>query len=156
MERINRLRRGLPWLLSLLGWFAGASLPGNAAAQTPEIAVVNASSGVLQEIMHAPGSGIPEFLLNDAHGIAIVPGVVKLGFVVGVRLGSDNVCFARRPASRIARSGSMPARTICRARSNAASYPKAASRSNSESASPATGIPLLLFGPGDGARVSVR
>ena len=87
MERINRLRRGLPWLLSLLAWFAGASLPASAAAQTPEIAVVNASAGVLQEIMQAPGNGIPEFLLKDAHGIAIVPGVVKLGFVVGVRHG---------------------------------------------------------------------
>jgi SH3 domain-containing YSC84-like protein 1 len=72
--------------LGLAAIAAGLS-PQAAGAQTPEIAVVEAATGVLQEIMQAPGNQIPQFLLDDAHGIAIVPGVVKLGFVVGVRHG---------------------------------------------------------------------
>ena len=42
---------------------------------------------VLKEIMEVPAQQIPEHLLKNAYGIAIIPGVVKGGFVVGVRHG---------------------------------------------------------------------
>lgn len=81
------IRIHLTWLICLAAGLCGVLTCTPASARTPEIAVVDASTGVLQEIMQAPGHRIPQFLLADAHGIAIVPGVVKLGFVVGVRHG---------------------------------------------------------------------
>jgi lipid-binding SYLF domain-containing protein len=48
---------------------------------------VLASTQVLKEIMAIPAKGIPETLLADAHGVAVVPGLIKGGFIVGVRHG---------------------------------------------------------------------
>jgi SH3 domain-containing YSC84-like protein 1 len=87
MRQDRIVPRGMTLLLVLAMIGTGFSAPRHTAAQTPEIAVVDGATGVLQEIMQAPGHRIPQFLLDDAHGIAIVPGVVKLGFVVGVRHG---------------------------------------------------------------------
>jgi lipid-binding SYLF domain-containing protein len=46
------------------------------------------AAGVLKEIMAIPEKGIPPALLSDAYGIAIIPGVIKLGFIVGGRYGT--------------------------------------------------------------------
>jgi SH3 domain-containing YSC84-like protein 1 len=83
----NSIRIHLTWLTCLAAGAGGMLISSPASARTPEIAVVESATGVLQEIMQAPGHRIPQFLLADAHGIAIVPGVVKLGFVVGIRHG---------------------------------------------------------------------
>ena len=56
-------------------------------AQIKEGAVVDESTGVLDEIMATPEKGIPSSLLADAQGIAIVPNVVKGGLGIGVRFG---------------------------------------------------------------------
>jgi len=45
------------------------------------------ASNVLDEIMRAPDQAIPERLLRDAQAIAVIPNVVKAGFVVGGRAG---------------------------------------------------------------------
>ena len=61
-----------------------------ALAQVPmsrEDQTVYAAAAVLNEIMAAPVTRIPEFMLADAQGVAIVPNVLKGGFVVGVRHG---------------------------------------------------------------------
>jgi lipid-binding SYLF domain-containing protein len=50
-------------------------------------AVVRSSTAVLNEIMAIPFSGIPASMLADAHGVAIIPNVIKGGFVVGARYG---------------------------------------------------------------------
>jgi lipid-binding SYLF domain-containing protein len=42
---------------------------------------------VLDEIMRAPDQAVPERMLRDAHAIAVIPNVVKAGFVVGGRAG---------------------------------------------------------------------
>jgi lipid-binding SYLF domain-containing protein len=42
---------------------------------------------VLKEVMEAPDSSIPHDLLQNAHAIAVVPDVIKAGFVVGGRHG---------------------------------------------------------------------
>ena len=42
---------------------------------------------VLNEIMAIPAKAIPRSLVADAQGIAIMPGLLKGGFVVGVRHG---------------------------------------------------------------------
>ena len=42
---------------------------------------------VLNEIMQAPDKAVPRDLLQSAHAIAVVPDVIKAGFVVGGRRG---------------------------------------------------------------------
>ncbi|HEY7527667.1 MAG TPA: lipid-binding SYLF domain-containing protein [Candidatus Deferrimicrobiaceae bacterium] len=49
---------------------------------------VESAATVLEEIMKIPETGIPPTLLEDASGIAIVPGLIKVGFVVGGRYGT--------------------------------------------------------------------
>jgi lipid-binding SYLF domain-containing protein len=56
-------------------------------AQIKEGAVVDESTGVLEEIMAAPEKGIPASLLANAQGIAIVPSAVKGGLGIGIRFG---------------------------------------------------------------------
>jgi len=67
--------------------FFASLLSPLASAQTVEDATVNAATTTLNEIMAIPAKQIPASLLAKARGIAIVPGVVKGGFVVGVRHG---------------------------------------------------------------------
>ena len=50
--------------------------------------MVYEATGVLKEIMAIPEKGIPPALLSDAYGVAIVPGVIKLGFIIGGRYGT--------------------------------------------------------------------
>jgi len=62
------------------------SIPLEAAGN--EEAKINDAIEVLEEIMAIPEKGIPPALLNDADGIAVIPGVIKAGLVVGGRHGS--------------------------------------------------------------------
>jgi len=64
-----------------------ASLP----AQSQEEATVEQAVLVLNEIMAIPAKQIPQSLLADAQGLAIVPNILKGGFVVGVRYGKGVV-----------------------------------------------------------------
>jgi lipid-binding SYLF domain-containing protein len=52
----------------------------------PNETVVQADM-VLAEIMAIPGRAIPEHLLSEAQGIAIIPDVIKIGFIAGARRG---------------------------------------------------------------------
>lgn len=83
-------------LLSMLGWLAatGPAAVRPAGAQflhepllTRQDAVIRSSTAVLNEIMAIPLAGIPTSLLADAHAVAIVPNVLKGGFVIGARYG---------------------------------------------------------------------
>ncbi len=56
-------------------------------AQSQEGVTVEAAGQVLGEIMAIPLKAIPRSLLSNARGVAIVPGMVKAGFVIGVRHG---------------------------------------------------------------------
>ena len=77
-----------------------ALLAGELHAQGPqrgpsaEETTVEAAGDALREIMAIPLKGIPESLLADAQGIAIIPGMVKGGFIIGVRHG-NGVALAR-------------------------------------------------------------
>lgn len=62
-----------------------------AAAQPREAATVDAAANVLAEIMSMPARSIPLSLLRDAQGVVIIPGMIKGGFVIGVRHGSGVV-----------------------------------------------------------------
>jgi lipid-binding SYLF domain-containing protein len=56
-------------------------------APTREDQTVQSATAVLNEIMAVPVTRIPQAMLADAKGVAIVPNVLKGGFVVGVRHG---------------------------------------------------------------------
>ena len=56
------------------------------ASRNPETTVEQADQ-VLHEIMAIPMPQIPQHLLAEAEGIAIIPRVIKLGFVGGIRRG---------------------------------------------------------------------
>ncbi|MDO5582198.1 MAG: lipid-binding SYLF domain-containing protein, partial [Planctomycetia bacterium] len=58
-----------------------------ALSQTKESKTVNDSIIVLNEIMKIPAKGIPTSLFRKAEGIAIFPGMMKGGFIVGVQKG---------------------------------------------------------------------
>ncbi len=51
---------------------------------------------VLKEIMMAPDKAIPKDLLREAHAIAVVPDVIKAGFVVGGRHGDGLIAVKTR------------------------------------------------------------
>ena len=52
-----------------------------------ETTKVRDATEVLTEIMSIPEKGVPPSLLRNAHGLAVIPGVLKAGFVVGGRYG---------------------------------------------------------------------
>jgi lipid-binding SYLF domain-containing protein len=52
-----------------------------------ELTKVQSAIEVLDEIMAMPETCIPPSLLSDAYGIAIFPGLLKAGFIVGGRYG---------------------------------------------------------------------
>jgi lipid-binding SYLF domain-containing protein len=54
---------------------------------------------VMEDIMAIPENAIPPSLLADAQAIAIVPGVLKAGFIIGGRWG-DGVVLRRDKARR--------------------------------------------------------
>lgn len=58
-----------------------------ARASEPTKMIVDATY-VLKEIVDIPEKGLPPALLNDAYGVAIIPGVIKVGFVFGGRYGT--------------------------------------------------------------------
>ncbi|HEX4592541.1 MAG TPA: lipid-binding SYLF domain-containing protein [Gemmataceae bacterium] len=78
MTRTNLLR--LSAVASIV--FAGTASAHHSPART-----IRASSDVLETIQSIPEKSIPPALLADAQGIAIIPNVIKGGFVVGGRVG---------------------------------------------------------------------
>ncbi|HVV96277.1 MAG TPA: lipid-binding SYLF domain-containing protein [Rhodanobacteraceae bacterium] len=74
--------------------FAAIALPataGEAENKRAENAV-----RVLKEIMMAPDKAIPKDLLENAHAIAVIPDVIKAGFVVGGRHGDGLISVKTR------------------------------------------------------------
>lgn len=62
------------------------SVSSTLLANGPAEAVVD-SEQVLSELMAIPARQIPRKLLEEAQGIAIIPNVIKIGFVAGARRG---------------------------------------------------------------------
>ncbi len=76
-------RHRLPWALSLtllliphIGW-----------AGSEEDSKAEQASEVLRALSAIPEEGIPQSLLDGSDGIAVIPGVIKAGFVIGGRHG---------------------------------------------------------------------
>ena len=63
-------------------------LPATAVhAEDPPLVRAENSVRVLKEIMEAPDKSIPVDLLKEAHAIAVIPDMVKAGFIFGGRRG---------------------------------------------------------------------
>src|SRR5690349_2113788 len=75
------------YLVALAGLGFLALPTGSLQAGLKESATVEAACEVLDSLADIPLKGIPPALLKDAQGVAIVPGVIKAGFVVGGRFG---------------------------------------------------------------------
>lgn len=52
---------------------------------------VQSAIETLEEVMSSPGKSIPASLLRDAQGVAIIPGVIRVGVIAGVRRGKGVV-----------------------------------------------------------------
>ncbi len=87
---VNRIMYAMLGLT--LAWQSGFA--PNASAQLSEEQTIQMASAVLTETMSTPGSQIPQAMLADAHGVAIIPNVIKGSFVVGARHGRG-VLFIR-------------------------------------------------------------
>jgi lipid-binding SYLF domain-containing protein len=75
-----------PWTLLGAALLAAlATLPARAAAD--ETDTLTAASDTLVALAGLPLKGIPPALLQDARGVAIIPNVLKAGFVFGGRFG---------------------------------------------------------------------
>ncbi len=67
-----------------------------ASGQTIQDQTVQSASVVLSEALTSPLNRIPAAMLADCYGVAIVPNVIKGGFIVGARHGKG-ILFVRDP-----------------------------------------------------------
>ena len=76
----------------------GLAASASAADDTDNKAVdrVKAASSVLEEIQSAPDTGIPDEVMGSAECVAVVPSMLKGGFVFGARYGRG-VASCRTP-----------------------------------------------------------
>lgn len=58
-----------------------------AAAESKAAKRVNNAIEVLQQFTEIPEQAIPQEILRDAYGVAILPGVIKIGYGIGGRFG---------------------------------------------------------------------
>jgi lipid-binding SYLF domain-containing protein len=79
-------RYSFPTLLIAI-FLTSTTAPRAAHGQQMEAATVQTATSVLSEAMTTPGNKIPQAMLSDAYGVAIIPNVIKGGFVVGARFG---------------------------------------------------------------------
>src|SRR5579872_6609342 len=79
-----------PIVLTLIVCLCGFALAARADDQPKESKAsdrVQAAADVLNEIQSAPDSGIPQEILGKAECVAVVPSMLKGGFVVGAKYG---------------------------------------------------------------------
>lgn len=91
------MTRFLTVLITLFFIFTGLTAP--AAAATKLDRKVDAATEVLEQLTRIPEQGIPPSLLKNAYAVAVVPSLIKAGFVVGGSYGKG-VLVVRRPDGR--------------------------------------------------------
>jgi SH3 domain-containing YSC84-like protein 1 len=87
----------MPWIKKLTCALLVLAVPSGAIRAQSGEETVESASEVLREIMAIPAKGIPASLLAESKGVVIIPGMVKGGFVVGIRHGKG-VILARNAA----------------------------------------------------------
>ena len=76
--------------------FCSLGLAVTASAETKQERRLAEATDVVDQLLRIPEQSIPPSLLSRAYGIAVIPNVVKAGFVVGVRHGRG-VLVVRQP-----------------------------------------------------------
>ena len=89
------MTRPLIFLISLV--IAGSMATASAATKLDRKVV--AATEVLEQLSRIPEQGIPPSLLNSAYAVAVVPNVIKAGFVFGGSYG-EGILVVRRPDGR--------------------------------------------------------
>lgn len=84
----------LPCLVGVLALLAAC--PGALRAGNREAATVDEAADVLNELSAIPAKCIPPALVQDAAGVAVIPNMIKAGFVIGGRHGRGVMCV-RQP-----------------------------------------------------------
>ena len=74
---------------------AAVSLPGLAEPLSQEHDRISEAVRVLDEMVNIPEEGLPEALLQDCFGIAIIPGVIKAAYGIGGQFGKGVVLLKR-------------------------------------------------------------
>jgi lipid-binding SYLF domain-containing protein len=92
------MRKGI-WIVAAL---LAMALPAQAAevSKAKAVAKVDEANAVISEIMATPDKSIPEDLFGKVSAIAIFPGVIKAGFVVGGKYGRGVILHYDRKAHR--------------------------------------------------------
>jgi lipid-binding SYLF domain-containing protein len=85
----------LRWLATLAGLSLFAAAPAARAADRDVVTLQDAAD-VLDDLAGTPPRAIPDALLRDAQGLAVIPGLIKAGFVIGGRHGRG-VLLTRTP-----------------------------------------------------------
>lgn len=65
----------------------GMLLAGQSHGQSAEVARLTNAGAVLQRFMGNPETAIPASLLQQAQGVAVIPGVLRMGLIFGGRRG---------------------------------------------------------------------
>ena len=73
-------------MIAILLFVAMLTSLGSVQAADPTTTITE-SEQVLTELVAIPGNQIPAKLLADAQGVAIIPRVIKIGFIAGARRG---------------------------------------------------------------------
>ena len=80
-----RLKAGI--LAVLAATFLASTMAVAAEEPSEQVKRMDAAASVLDEIMGTPDKGIPQELLDSAKCVAVIPSMVKIGFVFGGRHG---------------------------------------------------------------------
>jgi lipid-binding SYLF domain-containing protein len=90
--RRNRKMKASHILFSLLLAAATCAFPAALDAETDENIKLTDAASVLRDIMAIREKSIPAALFSKAYGIAVIPNVIKVGFIVGGRHGLGVMC----------------------------------------------------------------
>src|SRR5260370_25469920 len=75
------------WISIILSVFVLLGISQAATDRSNEIKRIESAATVMDEIMAAPDKGIPEDVLSSAKCVAVVPSMIKGGFIVGADYG---------------------------------------------------------------------
>jgi lipid-binding SYLF domain-containing protein len=84
------------WLLAVLASVCSLALAADEPKESKATERVQSAADVLNEIQSAPDSGVPEDILGHAECVAVVPSMLKGGFIVGAKYGRG-VASCRTP-----------------------------------------------------------
>ena len=94
------MKKLMPWMMAAS--FAIAAVGAVTATQNPkdEVERIEKSIETLNKLTSAPDDGIPQYLLDRAEAVVVIPDLVKGGFVVGGKHGKGVMSTRDRAANQ--------------------------------------------------------